>query len=77
MPRLEAVLEAPLLKSKPEPTAGEEKAVEAPPSKTVKSSKSTSVVRYEQKYRLDKIEQELNKPAAFIILAAWIWLPPF
>lgn len=48
VPRFEAALEAPLLKSKLEATAGEEKAVEAPPSKTVKSSKSTSVEGYEQ-----------------------------
>jgi hypothetical protein len=59
-------LDALLLKSKTEGTAGEEKAVWAPPSKAVNSSSSTS----DDGELMGLIESsEGYKPAAFIILA--------
>ena len=61
-------LDALLLKSKTEATAGEEKAVWAPPSKAVNSSSSTSESDGELVGLVD-ITSMGYKPAAFIILA--------
>lgn len=69
MPRFEVELDALPPKSKAVGIAGDEKAVLTPPSKGMKSSKSTSAEDGEQREQESVHGGEQDKPAAFIILA--------
>lgn len=73
VPKLDVELEVLLVKSMADATAGEGKPVEAPPSKAVKSSSSTSWRGRElvRDWIMAVSKASGDKPAAFIILAIW------